>query len=102
MLCRFRSAAVAALVLCASAQSLAAAQIVTGVSLCDRADLRIHAQQIGPHENPAGAMNHAAMQLCPSGYSIAQTQSSEDGRSLEWSIRCSVLDRPPPAFPRCS
>jgi hypothetical protein len=102
MLCRFRSAAIAALVLCASTQSLAAAQIVTGVSLCNRDDLRIHAQQIGPHENPAAAMNHAAMQLCPSGYSIAQTQSSENGRSLEWSIRCSVLERPEPQFSKCS
>ncbi len=70
-------------------------------SKCGIDAVRLEADHLAPHQNPAEAMNRAAMAACPSGYDIVQTQSLVGGSSVVWSVRCSVWDKPASFSPSC-
>jgi hypothetical protein len=97
MLCRLRSAALGLAVLCACAEPLSAAHI--SVEKCGTDAVRVEADHIAPHENPATEMSRSAMFACPSGFGILQAQTIGGGKSIVWSVRCNVWDKPSSTAP---
>ena len=94
MLCRFRTAALSLLVLAASAQPLAAVQISVEKSKCSADALRLRADHIAPHEDPADEMSRSAMSACPGGFGIIEAQALSEGKVIVWSVRCSAWGKP--------
>ena len=90
MLCRFRTAALSLLVLVASAGPVAAVQISVEKSKCSTDSVRLRADHIAPHEDPADEMSRSAMSACPGGFGIIEAQSLSEGQVVVWSVRCSA------------
>jgi hypothetical protein len=94
MLCRIRTAALGLLVLGAGADPVAAARISVEKSKCIAGAIRVEADRLAPHENPADEMSRSAMTACPSGFGIVEAQTLSGGTMIVWSVRCSAWEKP--------